>query len=199
MSERFTLAGGFEFFVRATRTRFPFRYGIAAMTEVPHQFLRITLRHGERESTGLAAEGLPPKWFTKNPQTTFAEDLTNMDQVIRHAAQLAEAIGATPHTFFEFSRALAQEQSRWAAAAGHPPLLAGLGISLCERAVLDALCRSLNRPLNQVLHEDALGLRLSECEPELRGANPAALLPGEPEPACFVRHTVGPGDPLSPD
>ena len=34
MTDRFTLSP-FEFFVRQTRTRFPFRYGIASMTDVP--------------------------------------------------------------------------------------------------------------------------------------------------------------------
>ncbi len=34
MTEPFTLSP-FEFFVRHTRTRFPFRYGIASMTDVP--------------------------------------------------------------------------------------------------------------------------------------------------------------------
>ena len=34
MTDRFTLSP-FEFFVRRTRTRFPFRYGIASMTDVP--------------------------------------------------------------------------------------------------------------------------------------------------------------------
>jgi hypothetical protein len=37
---------GFEFFSHPTRTRFPFRYGIASMTEVPHLFVRVRLEIG---------------------------------------------------------------------------------------------------------------------------------------------------------
>src|SRR6185295_2916354 len=68
MPDRFTLAP-FEFFVRHTRTRFPFRYGIASMTDVPHLFVRTTVTLAEKSSFGLSSEGLPPKWFTKNPAT----------------------------------------------------------------------------------------------------------------------------------
>src|SRR5689334_19781071 len=84
MTDRFTLSL-FEFFVRHTRTRFPFRYGIASMTDVPHLFVRTTVTLTGKSSFGLSAEGLPPKWFTKNPATTFEQDLPGMLEVIGHA------------------------------------------------------------------------------------------------------------------
>src|SRR6266705_6695355 len=95
MSARFTLSS-FEFFVLHTRTRFPFRYGIASMTDVPHLFLRTRVAVAGESSFGLTAEGLPPKWFTKNPNTTFEQDLPQMLEVIRHAISLAEQIAKTP-------------------------------------------------------------------------------------------------------
>ena len=61
----------FQFFVLPTRTRFPFRYGIASMTEVPQLFAVTRVSDGRQSQQGLAGEGLPPKWFTKNPATTF--------------------------------------------------------------------------------------------------------------------------------
>lgn len=198
MSARFILASHFEFFVRKTRTRFPFRYGIASMTDVPHQFLRVSIRQGQRSATGLAAEGLPPKWFTKNPGTDFESDLADMMQVILHATQQAERIGTQSLSFFEFSQRLAREQETWAAIHGHVPLLAGLGTSLCERAVLDALCRSLDRPLHAMIQDEALGIDLSSVHSELRGLRPGDLLPRQPTSTCHVRHTIGLGDPLTP-
>ena len=74
----------FEVFVLHTRTRFPFRYGIASMTDVPHLFLRTRVAVAGKSSFGLTAEGLPPKWFTKNPNTTFEQDLPEMLRVIRN-------------------------------------------------------------------------------------------------------------------
>ncbi len=63
---RFTVSP-FEFFVLPTRTRFPFRYGIASMTDVPQFFATTQVSDGRGVRAGLAAEGLPPKWFTKDP------------------------------------------------------------------------------------------------------------------------------------
>src|SRR5438874_4876324 len=99
MTDRFTLST-FEFFVRHTRTRFPFRYGIASMTEVPHLFVRTRVTLGGKSSFGLAAEGLPPKWFTKNPATTFEQDLREMLEVISHATKIAEDAAEKPVSFF---------------------------------------------------------------------------------------------------
>src|SRR5213075_2631820 len=93
--DRFTLSP-FEFFVRHTRTRFPFRYGIASMTEVPHLFVRARVTVGKTSSFGLASEGLPPKWFTKNAATTFEQDLPELLEVISHAARIAEQIAQRP-------------------------------------------------------------------------------------------------------
>src|SRR3954451_14991963 len=149
---KFTL-GESALFVLPTRTRFPFRYGIASMTDVPQVFLRVRAAIGTESGDGVAAEGLPPKWFTKNPSTTFEEDLPEMLGVIQHAAALAAQIARTPVTFFDLWRELDRQQSRWAVDRATAPLLAHLGVSLVERAVLDALCRMLGRPLHQVLRD----------------------------------------------
>src|SRR3989475_9782952 len=135
MTDRFTLSP-FEFFVRHTRTRFPFRYGIASMTDVPHLFVRTTVTVAGKSSFGLSAEGLPPKWFTKNPATTFEQDLPEMLTDISHAAKLAERIAQAPLSFFEFWSELYRQQSDWAVGRHIAPLLANLGVSLVERAAL---------------------------------------------------------------
>ena len=150
MSLRFSIEG-FEFFSRKTRTRFPFRYGIASMTEVPHLFVQVRLVMDRCPSVGLTSEGLPPKWFTKDPATTFEQDLPQMLQVIEHAAQLGAQIGKEPVSFYHFWRELYREQEKWANARTVPPLLANLGVSLVERAVLDALCRAQEKPLHELV------------------------------------------------
>ena len=171
MADRFTLSP-FEFFVRHTRTRFPFRYGIASMTEVPHLFVRTTVTLAGKSSFGLTAEGLPPKWFTKNPATTFEQDLPEMLQVISHAAKLAEQIAKAPVSYFDLWRELYRQQSDWADARHIAPLLANLGVSLIERAALDGLCRVAGEPAHRVMVANRLGLRLGEIYPELGGAQP---------------------------
>ena len=197
MSQLFSLRN-FEFFSQDTRTRFPFRYGIASMSEVPQQFVRVELSLAGNRSLGLAAEGLPPKWFTKNPATAFAQDLVAMRRVIHHAAELSAKIGRQPVSFFDYSQELSRQQALWADSEGLPPLLASLGVSLCERAVLDGLCRALQQPLHALVRTNQLGLRLGEVYPELEGSQPAQLLPPMPLARTQVRHTVGLGDPLTP-
>jgi hypothetical protein len=194
---RFTLSP-FEFFSRPTRTRFPFRYGIASMTEVPHLFARTQVVTGSKASAGVASEGLPPKWFTKNPDTTFEQDLPPMLEVIGHAARLAAEIARRPVTFFELWRELYRQQAAWARTRSVPPLLANLGVSLVERAVLDGICRAAGEPFHRLLARNELGLCLGDIYSELGRAEPADLLPATPRATCFVRHTVGLGDPLAP-
>ena len=197
MIDRFTIAP-FEFFVLRTRTRFPFRYGIASLTEVPQLFVRTHVRTDAAEQEGLAAEGLPPKWFTKDPATTFEQDLADMFAVIGHAAAEARDIAAQPVSFFDFWRELDRRQTAWASGRHHAPLLAHLGVSLVERAVLDGLCRAAAQPLHQLVAANRLGLRLGEVYPDIGAAEPAGLLPRRPLRACFVRHTVGLADALGP-
>jgi L-alanine-DL-glutamate epimerase-like enolase superfamily enzyme len=197
MSERFTLSP-FEAFVLPTRTRFPFRYGIASMTDVPHLFLRTRVTIGARSEVGLTAEGLPPKWFTKDPATSFDQDLPEMLAAIGHATRCAEAIARQPVTFFELWRELNRQQTEWAGARQMAPLLAHLGVSLVERAVLDGRCRLAGQPLHRMLTSGQLAIRLGEVYDELGTARPEDLLPAAPLETCFVRHTVGLGDALGP-
>ena len=197
MAESFTLAP-FEFFVLHTRTRFPFRYGIASMTDVPHLFVRTRVMSRGGSTIGLTAEGLPPKWFTKNPATTFAQDLPDMLEAIAHAADLAGQIAQRPVCFFDLWREMDRMQGEWAARRGLAPLLAGLGVALVERAVLDGLCRAAREPIHALLRTDRLGLDLGTIYTELRAYQSADLLPASPLTSCFVRHTVGLADALSP-
>lgn len=193
---RFTVEG-FEFFVRETRTRFPFRYGIASMTEVPHLFVRVRIGTGTATATGLTSEGLPPKWFTKNPKTTFAQDLPEMLGQIRHAVAMALEVGRQSQTFFDFWQQVYRSQNEWAAARGMAPLLANLGVSLVERAILDALCRHWEKPLHRAVRENCLGLRLGQVHSELANSEPRDWLPASASSAVLLRHTLGLGDPLT--
>ena len=89
----------FGFFVLRTRTRFPFRYGIASLTDVPHLFVRTRVALGGRSMWGTTSEGLPPKWFTKDPATTFEQDLGEMLEAIGSATAAAAEIARSPSRF----------------------------------------------------------------------------------------------------
>jgi hypothetical protein len=178
------------------RTRMPFRYGIASMTALPHLFVRVEADIGGKHTNGLASEGLPPKWFTKDPTTTFHADLDDMLGVIRHASTLAVELPAA-ESVFAWWRALYDAQMAWGHERGHPPLLTGLGASLLERAVLDAFCRATAMPFPEAVRVNALGTQLAALHPELSDVEPGFFLPSRPLRRIVVRHTVGLADPLT--
>lgn len=188
-----------EFFRVPMRTRFPFRYGIANLTELPHLFVRVTAECDGQMSSGISADGLPPKWFTKNLDTRFEQDdLPEMLAVIRYAADLALDLGSQPN-LFHWWRQLYSEQQRWADAQTIPPLLAGLGASLIERATIDACCRGLGTTLFEALKSNRFEIDLGAVRGSLIGNQPADFLAKSPLESVRLRHTIGMADPLTRD
>jgi hypothetical protein len=187
---------GVDLRVLNMRTRMPFRYGIASMTALPHLFVRVEVEVDGQRQAGLASEGLPPKWFTKDPRTTFRDDLADMLRAVRHACAVAQDAGDAPSVFALWQR-VHDAQSAWGAGAGYPPLLSGLGTSLVERAAIDAFCRATGRSFASAVRDGALGISLGAVHPELAGAHPAGQLPARPLRAITVRHTIGLSDPLT--
>jgi len=178
-----------------TRTRMPFRFGIAVMTEAMHVFLQCRYEIGGQVVTGIAAEGLLPKWFDKSPEKEAAQELDEMLQVIRQAVAFARQ--AAPAPAFDFWRQVYQAQVAWAAEQGFPSLLAQFGVSMVERTMLDALARAEHCNLATLLRENRVGLDLAAIHPELAGRTPDEFLPEQPLSRVIARHTVGLSDPLT--
>ncbi|MFB3788098.1 MAG: hypothetical protein ACE15F_17195 [bacterium] len=177
------------------RTRMPFKYGIAALKALPHLFVRVQAEIGGRVTSGIAADGLPPKWFTKNPETDFKHDLDEMFAVIRQAARFAQQAEGMP-TVFEWWKEVYTLQSEWAENTAYPPLLWGFGVSLVERAVMDAYSRATGVAFPESVRNNHFGLQLDFFHPELAGREPAEFLPERPLDTVIARHTVGLADPL---
>lgn len=176
------------------RTRIPFRYGIATMTEVPHVFLRLTFEIEGRRQAGISADHLPPKWFTKDPARALDEEIDEMLDVIRAAIGHARPIQA--ESPFEFWRALYDAQAGWGAGNQIPPLLSQFGASLVERSLIDAFCRASETTFASALRANLFGIDLGAIRPELADSEPGAWLPAAPHTKVFARHTVGLADPL---
>jgi hypothetical protein len=180
------------------RARMPFRYGIATMTELPHVVLALTFEIDGKVATGIAADHLPPKWFTKDPMRAPLDEIDDMLAVI-HAA-VRHARGVKAETVFDFWRELYAAQSAWAktgiAGKAVPPLLAHFGTSLVERALIDAFGRVRGVSLVTALQENLFGVELGALRPELAGTAPRDWLPSKPAQSVIARHTVGLSDPL---
>ncbi len=180
------------------RTRFPFRYGIASMSDVPHIFLRAEVEIDGQASIGISAEGLPPKWFTKIADATAEDELQAMLESITRAADLAEAMDQQVN-LFDFWKQLYHQQSEWAKQHQVPPLLSQFGVSLVERALIDAFCRAKETPFAHALAQNLFGIQLDELHPELDSRSPADFLPapGKQTATLIARHTIGLTDALT--
>jgi hypothetical protein len=188
------------------RTRIPFRYGIVTLRACPHLFLKLTLEIDGLRVSGISADHLPAKWFTKNPETPFEQDVQDMIALIRHAADHAVLAGAKKDVYSLIS-AVYQAQSIWGREKNFPPLLYAHGVSLVERAVIEAFCRAKNTTFAAALRQNLFGIRFSGYPDErlmldyqdLGDTTPAAWLPKEPLHEIIARHTIGLIDPLTDD
>lgn len=176
------------------KTRMPFKYGIATMTEVPMVFVRIEAEIDETKTAGIASDLLPPKWFTKVPEDPLEKEISDMLQVIRKA--LSQALGQAADSAFDLWKLIYDGQSRWAEANNIPALLAHFGTSLVERALIEATCKAGNKTLGQALLSGSLGFEPGRIHSCLEGQSASSLLPKTPLAKVQARHTVGLGDPL---
>jgi hypothetical protein len=182
-----------RWFDRPLQTRIPFRYGIATLTECQHAWLELEAEIDGERVTGWAADHLPPKWFTKDPQRALDAEVEDMREVLRAASRHAASARGSVAEIYE---AMDARQREWARARGHPPLLAHFGVSLVERALLDAHCRRHRITLAAALRDPRVGFAPARLHPELAGTTVAEGLPAAPLSRAWARHTVGLGDPL---
>ena len=179
------------------RTRMPFRYGIATLTAVPHVFVRLLVEVDGKPHWGIAADGLPPKWFTKDPATSVRHDIEEMIAQLRSAVDAALSAGPA-ETVFDLWQRLERRQREFGSKNNLPPLLWNFGVSLVERSVISACCRAWGTSFPAAVRQNRLGIDFARVPyPELAGHSPADFLPPEPLRKVAARHTVGLADPLT--
>jgi len=176
--------------------RVPFRFGIAEMKEIVHVLLFVTVDIDGKREIGVAADNLPPKWFTKNPETSYRDDVDEMIDVIESACAIANQSGEHDSVFDLWWHVYREHVLR--SDSGIAPLLASFGVSVVERAVIDAFCRATNIPFAEAVRANELGIRLGSLHRELTGCEPREFLPRKPMECMSIRHTVGLSDSLSP-
>lgn len=173
------------------RARLPFRFGIVELRELVHAFLFATVEIDGALEVGVAAEHLAPKWFTKNPDTSYRDEAAGMIEAIEEACGVAVRCGRRESVFD-----LWHDVYRELVPVSPAPLLAGFGVSLVERAAIDAFCRSRRVTFAEAIRRGDLGLRLGALQPRLEGRAARELLPSRPLASLRVRHTVGLADAL---
>jgi len=164
------------------------------MTDCPHVFVRICVEIDGHTVHGVAADQLPPKWFTKIPDQPLDTEIDEMLAVVTQAAHTA--VGRAAPTAFSLWHSLWHDLAHWGRQQALPGLLSQFGSSLVERALIEAVCRLSGKPFHRLIRDDGLGIDLGVIHPELNGTTVADHLPQQPRNRVLARHTVGMADPL---
>ncbi len=188
-----------EIFERGVKMRLPFRYGNVTLSEGTQAFVRIEVAIEDESGGWLAAKGvsaelLAPKWFDKSPG--LSNDDT-VDQLRQSLSLAASAYGeALPKTAFGHFSERYDAQIREGRAAGMPPLAAGFGPALLDKAILDGLSKAVERSPADVLRSNLIGVTpdlTADLDAEDVRGTLAEIRPGG---SIAARHTVGLLDPL---
>jgi hypothetical protein len=176
--------------------RLPFRFGVITLRECPQVFARVLVDvAGFGEAWGMSAEALAPKWFDKNPALSNDDNLDQLRTSLRIAAEAYMAAG--PATAFDLFSGCYANQISSGAGAGLPPLAAGYGLALLDRAVLDGLCMATVTSFAGAIQSNLPGITTA-MTPELAGFAMDDFLAGlAPLEHVAARHTVGMIDPLA--
>lgn len=175
-------------------TRIPFRYGRACLTRCPQATLAVTIEAGGKLQSGYSGDCLPPGWFDKSPGKSFAQQIDDMLAVTSLAEEIFAEELRTEADFFPAWRTVHERAAGWQ----WTPLLRSFGISLVERAIMDAMCRAANVSFFRAVKEDLFGIVPWDVHgPILKGVPVSACTASKPVEHVFVRHTVGLGDPLT--
>lgn len=183
--------------LRNSTTRIPFRYGSACLTRCPQAVLRVVVEVNGKRQFGFSGDCLPPSWFDKSPNKDFAQQIDDMLAIIALAEKTFVEEFASSATFFPAWLVGYERVHSRAAEWRFTPLLASFGVSMVERATLDALARAEEVSFAKLVRSDALSIAPGDVHRELAGLQPRDWLPAEPVTSVFVRHTVGLGDPLT--
>lgn len=177
--------------------RIPFRYGTACLSSCPQAVLEATIEAAGTAHRGYSGDCLPPSWFDKSPNKNFAAQIDDMLAIIRCAESVFLEVLARPRELFPAWLEASGRVHQHAAETQLTPLLASFGVSLVERAAIDALCRAAGLSFARAVRANLFGVRPGEVHARLAPYEPADWLPRQPEREVFVRHTVGLGDPLT--
>lgn len=182
-----------KFNVLNTKTRMPFNYGIASMTEAPHLFVTAEMNVDGLKIKGISSDGLLPKWFTKNPDQSYKDEIQEMIKVIKKARELAMEASES-ESVFDLWHGIYTKQKEWGDTLKIPGLLRNFGVSMIERAIIDGYCKAKKVSLREVLKNNLLKIELGKIYNELKNIEPSNLNRFDGIDTMFVRHTVGLSD-----
>ena len=180
-----------SFFERPVRFARPFRFGAVTINASAQVFVRVEIEvEGKPVSVGASAELMAPKWFDKrahlSPEQTVAE--------LRRSLSIARELYLGHKGFdtaFGLHAACIEAQVEACAKEDIPPLAAAFGPAEIDKAILDALLRSVGINFFDGMAQNIAGIdaRLSR---DLADDDVARFLKSHRRLGrVAVRHTVG--------
>ena len=179
-----------DLFERPVRLRLPFRFGVVTLTEAPQMFVRVRVKLADgREGEGVAAEMLVPKWFDKSPNLSNEDNFDQLRRSLRMARRCRLEAGLA--TAFDLAGGDDGIHHLACERAGLNGLVASYGLSLIDRAMIDALGRLEGASVFTLVGENRLGLDASTAH-DLAGFDFTTFLASlRPASSIQARHTVG--------
>ena len=182
------------------QTRLPFRFGGAILNAAPLATLRVVVQAADgEEAEGFSSDLLMPKWFEKDPSKSAQDDVISLLASIQRSTAAWTEAASQPTSVFDAWRVAYAECMGPFDPMDTGALTRGFGVSLVERAVIDAACRAADISFHGALREGLFGFAPSQLHPELAAWDLCASLPDAPGNSIEVRHTVGLDDPLRVD
>ena len=144
---------------------------------------------------GCSADRLSVRWLDKRPgreKSTKLRELVSLLEKTRDI-YLKRPQFETPFAIWLRNHSTVMTLGR---TAGQEDLTSVFASSLFERAIIDAVCRSHNLSLLEMLAGDKLGFQPSKIHASLKSDKANSFLPPQISARIHVRHTVGFFDPL---
>ena len=175
---------------RTFATRLPFRFGAVTITELQRVLLHLRVVGPDgREADGFAADFMVPRWFDKRAEGTPADDVRALEESLRIAVQRL----LRPNGNTVFAQWLALERATFEGLRDDPDaaLVAGFGLALVERALMDAACRWAGISFHAALVRNLFAFDAGQVIAELGSWRVELNLPNNPARTVRLRHTVG--------
>jgi hypothetical protein len=179
------------FFERPVAFVRPFRFGAVVINAAPQAFVRVEIEvEGKGSSVGAAAEMLVPKWFDKRPHLTPEQTVAELRRSLMIARDLYLARSGFETAFGLHASCLAA-QVEACAREDIPPLAAAYGPAEIDKAILDALLRSVGVNFFDGMIGNIAGID-ARLSPDLQDSDIAQFLAGRARlERVAIRHTVG--------
>ena len=180
-----------SFFERPVPFAKPFRFGAVVINAAAQAFVRVEIEvEGKATSVGASAELMAPKWFDKRAHLSPQQTVEELRRSLAIARDLYLSRSGFETTFgVHAARIAAQVEA--CAKEDIPPLAAAFGPAEIDKAILDALLRSVGVNFFEGMNQNVAGIdaRLSR---DLADGDIAQFLKGRQRlERVAIRHTVG--------